>query len=321
MKIRITAIIVTYNRKKDLLRCINAVLNQARKPDNLLIINNCSTDGTEDELKNRFNTDISLAIKNELIYVCGENQVQIFIVNESQNIGGSGGFCDGMKFAHENLQSDYFWLMDDDGYPTENCLEQLLGYSEKYDYIMPTSIDIDNHEKLSWQTRMRNGKKTSSYEKLQDSWGEIMNYVTPFNGVLLSKKCVASVGYINREFFLWGDEYEHYWRCVRNGFAPVTLLSAKFYHPAQKLPLVKICFDLFSVPYVDSPLRMICLARNYTYIYRHYNQKYKIPIKWVMYWWLFIITRRGDFEGWKLYKQSVKDGFKEDFTRHFSYLK
>lgn len=103
-----------------------------------------------------------------------------------------------MKSAHESFDSDLYWMMDDDGYPSKQCLEQLVvGMDNRYDYVMPTSINIDDHSQLSWPTRMKNGTKTSSYQELKDSWGKVMNFVTPFNGVLLSRKCVQEVGYIN----------------------------------------------------------------------------------------------------------------------------
>ena len=97
-------------------------------------------------------------------------------------------------------------------------------------------------------------------------------------------------------------------------------MDAEFYHPAQKLPLVKIMFGLTMAPYVDQKWRMVCLARNYTYIYKHYGQGYKIPMKFIQYTWLFWFTRHGDFANWKLYIQSVRDGLKGDFTRHRQYL-
>lgn len=42
----VCAIIVSYNRKKDLLRCVNAVLGQSVKVDSVLVVDNASTDGT-----------------------------------------------------------------------------------------------------------------------------------------------------------------------------------------------------------------------------------------------------------------------------------
>ena len=297
---KVSCVIVTYNRSKDLIRCLTSVKSGSVTPDSIVVVNNASTDDTKE--------------------VVSKNFPEVILINLEKNTGGSGGFYEGLLYAHKNLKSDYYWLMDDDGYPSKNCLEMLLSKSSEYDYVMPASIDIDNHEKLSWAVRKRDKKKTESYQELKASWGQILDYVTPFNGILLSKKCVDEVGYINPQFFLWGDEYDHYYRCIQKGIKPVTYLDAVFYHPSQKLPLVKICFGLFRVPFVESKLRMVCLARNYTYIYRHYNQKYKIPIKWLMYFWLFHFTRHNDKEGWKLYKASVKDGFREDFSRHLQYI-
>lgn len=298
----VSAVIVTYNRKKELLRCISAVKNQSYKIDYIIVVNNASSDDTAEAVKEQFGDSVIL-------------------INLSSNTGGSGGFYTGLKYTHENLHTDLYWLMDDDGYPEQNCLKQLVLESDKYDYIMPVSIDIENHEKLSWPVRKRNKIKTDAALELRNSWGKIMDYVTPFNGVLLSQKCVKSVGYINKDFFIWGDDYEHYYRCLKCGIRPVTLLDAVFYHPSLKLPFIKIFFGLFCVPYVDSKLRMVCLIRNYTYIYIHYKKWYKIPLKFIMYTWLFLITRHGDFSGWKLYILSVIDGFKGDFTRHKAYLK
>lgn len=296
----LAAIIVTYNRIKELTRCIEKVKSGSVVPDKIVVVNNASSDDTKKIITQKF--------------------PEIILINLEKNTGGSGGFHAGLKFAYENLQTDFYWLMDDDGYPSETCLEKLLSKTSEFDYVMPTSIDIDNHENLSWSVRKKNGKKTSSYAELKKSWGEILEYVTPFNGILLSKKCVQKVGYIDPKFFIWGDEYDHYYRCLQKNIKPVTYLDALFYHPSQKLPLVKICFGLFNVPFVESKFRMICLVRNYTYIYKTYNQKYKIIIKWIMYWWLFKITRGNDKEGWALYKKSVQDGLKGDFTRHLEYL-
>ena len=46
----VMTVIVTYNRKQLLERCLHAMVNQIRKPDHILIVNNASTDGTVDML-------------------------------------------------------------------------------------------------------------------------------------------------------------------------------------------------------------------------------------------------------------------------------
>ena len=46
-KLRIVAAILTHNRIKLLKRCLNSIKNQERKCDEVLVINNGSSDGTE----------------------------------------------------------------------------------------------------------------------------------------------------------------------------------------------------------------------------------------------------------------------------------
>ena len=317
---RITALIVTYNRKKELLRCVKAVLEQTHKITDLVIVDNASTDGTLEMLSDNGVLSANMMVAEQINMLGLYNGIKIHVIRKEKNTGGSGGFYSGMSAISENLEYDYLWMMDDDGYPSKNCLQLLYEKTDTYDYIMPVSIDIDNHERLSWSLKKKNGKKTISYEELCNSYGEILDYVTPFNGILLSRRIVDDVGFINPMFFLWGDEYDHYYRCVEKGYKPSTFLKAVFYHPAQKLPQVPIFFGSMHVPYVDSKLRMVCLARNYTYIYLHYRQQYKIILKFMQYTWLFLITRHLDLDGFRLYCLSVGDGFNGNFARHLKYL-
>lgn len=317
----VSSIVVTYNRKRKLVRCLKALLKQSYKLENIIIIDNASNDGTFDAIRSFLDLKkLGNINTNHLFNLASKNSINIYYFRANENNGGSFGFYLGMKIAHEKFHTDTYWLMDDDGYPDVNCLSVLMKNLNNYDYVMPTSIDIENHLNLSWPVRMKNGVKTSNFKQLKQSWGKVMEFVTPFNGALLTEKCVDNVGYINKKFFIWGDEYDHYWRCKEKGINPVTILSAKFYHPSQKLPLVKICFGLFRAPYVDSKLRMVCLVRNYTYIYKRYNQSYKIPLKFMQYTWLFLITRHFDIDGWILYLKSVHDGLVGDFSRHKKYL-
>ena len=318
----VTTIIVTYNRKDDLCRCIEAVLAQTVVPDNLLIVNNASTDNTENFLYEKFGNPVDKKRMDgdNILFLQSINNVSVYLINKSFNTGGAGGLYTSLKLAYEYFLTDYYWMMDDDGYPTELCLEKLLESICTNDYVMPISIDIDDNDKLSWPTRKRDNTRTEFYRELKDSWGEIMNHVTPFNGVLLTKRCVSIVGFINKNFFIWGDDYEHYYRCLQAGIVPITIMNAKFLHPAQKVMLKPICFGLLHVAFSESELRMVCMIRNWTYIYLHYDKKVKIPIKFLMYTWLFLITRKWDIRGWILYCHSVMDGIRGNFTRHLKYL-
>lgn len=317
---KICSIIVTFNRRELLARCARAVMGQTVRPDALIIVDNASTDGTFE-------------------YLCGEGIVagaplQTEVMMESQvegmrviyyrmpvNGGGAGGFHKGLELAHHMNEFDAFWMMDDDGYPTPECLEKQLAYLDKYDYVMPVSINIEEHTQLSWATKLKKGGKTESYAELVADWGEILPFVFPFNGSLLSKKIVDEVGYINPDLFIWGDDYEHYYRCLKAGFKPVTVLDAVFYHPANRAPVVPVMGGLFKVPYVDSKLRFTCLIRNWAFINKN-NHRWLAAAKiFGAYTWLFLVTRGFDLEGYKHYLACTRDGFRGVFTRHLQYLK
>lgn len=323
-----SSIIVTFNRKIELSRCIKAVLTQTKKTDYIVVVDNASTDHTFDyvkkELELPFAKDSSYTIdqdnKDFEIYSCSKDDVKILYIRKEQNTGGAGGFYTGLRFSHINLMTDIYWMMDDDGYPSSECLEILTQNVIEHDYVMPVSIDIENHDKLSWFIKLKNGKKTDDYKTLINSWGNRLEWVVPFNGVLLTKKSIELAGYVNKDFFIWGDDYEHYYRYKKCGINPITILNAKFFHPSQTVSSYKMFFGLIRISYTPSKLRMLCMIRNWTYIYLHYNQKCRIPIKFLMYFWFFIFTRHLDFKGFWLYILSVKDGLTNNFTRHYKYL-
>lgn len=319
-KLKKCAIVVTYNRKQLLLRCIHAILNQTSFVDSIIIIDNASTDCTFDYLvENGVVSRVEL-VSNLLLNVTNKSR-NIFYYRTSKNIGGAGGFYTGLKLAYEQNQYDVFWLMDDDGYPSLSCLEKQLYYIDKYDYVMPTSIDIENHSQLSWATRMPNKRKTIVYDEYIKAWGEIMPFVFPFNGCLFSKRMVRDVGYINPDLFIWGDDYEHYYRCLKKKYTPVTITTAQFYHPSNKAQTYPIMFGLFNIPYVDSKLRFVCLIRNWAYINKTNGRYIHLLKSFCAYSWLFLISRKFDLNGYKLFLLSFGDGLKGDFTRHLQYLK
>lgn len=92
----ITAVIVTYNRKELLGQNIEMLLKQTIPFDSIIIVDNCSTDGTFEYLKN-----------------CGWTTEPFIYLKTETNIGGAGGFYTGVKAAYE-AGADWIVLMDDE---------------------------------------------------------------------------------------------------------------------------------------------------------------------------------------------------------------
>lgn len=312
---RTNAVIVTHNRKYLLLRCIRAILSQSVPLNRIFIIDNASVDGTSTFLID--NGIIETADPGCVKQINGTNIHYIRLIS---NTGGAGGFHTGIQLADQD-RPDYMWIMDDDGFPSTTCLEIQLKLTNKFDYIMPISLDTDNPDRLTWFIRDRKRKWTRSYAELRASFPvRFMEYAVPFNGLLMSRRLMDDVAPPKKEMFIWGDDFEHLYRCRKEGFQPVTALDAVFYHPADRAEHPRIFFNMIPVNYTESKLRFTCLIRNSTYNYWHYKGKLFIVAKFFMYTWFFLVKKRLAFREYIYYLSCVSDGIRGDFTRHKQFI-
>ena len=101
-------LILTFNRVSSLRSCLNAVQNQTKRPETILIVNNASSDDTPEFLEEQAKQDSSITI-----------------VNLPENLGPAGAYAFGLKWGSDRNFS-YCWVMDDDVFPNSDCLEFLL---------------------------------------------------------------------------------------------------------------------------------------------------------------------------------------------------
>ncbi len=241
----ISAVIVTFNRKELLIKCLEAVLGQSFLPKTIYIIDNASTDGTEELLKDK-------CLHQGLI-----NSVTIHYERLPQNSGGAGGFHAGMKLAHEN-GCDAVWMMDDDGLPDKDCLKNLVPYLDRYDYLSPLVVDIENDMMMSFE-----GCTVEEFLKREKN-GVVAGCANPFNGILYSKKLINTIGYLKKEMFIWGDEINYDIRARVAGFYPAMVVSSIHRHPLNRQRYVRyLGKHMMVVPEQD--WKLFCYLRNKTY--------------------------------------------------------
>lgn len=110
--IKVTAVVVTYNRVNLLQRVVKALESQTFGLYKILVVNNGSTDETKEWL---------------------DNQTNLTVIHQD-NVGGSGGFYRGINEASKE-EADWIWCMDDDVFPRENCLEKMLDVTRRHDNL------------------------------------------------------------------------------------------------------------------------------------------------------------------------------------------
>lgn len=102
---KIVAVVVTYHRPVELRLVVEAVLNQTRPPEAIVVFDNGGPVAAAEVLRG-----------------CGG---RVEIVRSAANLGGAGGFAGGLARALE-LGADWAWLMDDDAVPGPGALAALL---------------------------------------------------------------------------------------------------------------------------------------------------------------------------------------------------
>lgn len=296
----VAAIVVTYNRCDLLINCLKAIEEQTFKPSVVYIIDNASTDKT-DSCVNSFS-----------------HTIQYEYIKLPENIGGAGGFYTGIKMAHERGTYEAFWVMDDDGIPDKNCLKNLYA-NINFDFVAPLVLDVDNRTTVAFPYLKE--KSLNDIISRYGCDGFIKNYANPFNGVLFSDNFLNIVGYPKKEMFIWGDEHEYQMRGISKGFVPMTIISAIHYHPKDRMVLYKDLFGRNTIVYVDSVLRRYCKYRNTAYSLKKYGNVKNVLIFLISYIYYFIINRKFDKEGLKLFLKASKHGFSSDFSHTKEYCK
>lgn len=181
------AVVVTYNRLDMLRECVAALEKQTASCD-ILVIDNASTDGTNDWLSTLNN---------------------IINIRMPENTGGAGGFNKGMREAAERGY-EYIWLMDDDTIPCADALEKLL----EADGILK-----GNYGWLSCVPLWKDGKVcVINKQKVYASYFEGVQFLkhgllravhATFVGLFVRRETVMKAGLPIKEFFIWGDDIEY----------------------------------------------------------------------------------------------------------------
>ena len=245
----IAAVVVTYNRKELLRRCLEAVLGQQGAACDVIVIDNASTDGTGQMVQELFGTCPRLS----------------YHANK-ENLGGAGGFQTGVR---EALRRDYdrLWLMDDDTIPGADALAELVRAGagrEDWGFLVSAAYWTDGSV-----CRMNIPKRTIFRHVGREDYmdGPVPVAMCSFVSLFVRAEAVKEVGLPIGEYFVWTDDYEFTGR-----------LSA--HYPCYMVPASKVTHAMrrhtrvdFATDEPDRLERYKYLYRNDVHCYRRYGLK------------------------------------------------
>ena len=197
---KIAVVIVTFNRCDELVKTICAIQNQGILENDIIVINNNSTDNTKTILDSNY--------KN----------IQSIHLNE--NIASAGGFSKGMQTAFEKGY-DWVWLFNDDSRPVEGSLKSILTHlnSDKIQIGLLKIANKDENNKavlLYWNGVRKPVSVDVSNEIVQTD-------LITFDGCIISKETIEKIGYCDPLYFMGTYEFDYCLKAKDAGIGVYTL--------------------------------------------------------------------------------------------------
>ncbi|QRZ14464.1 glycosyltransferase family 2 protein (plasmid) [Paracoccus methylovorus] len=196
------AVIVTFNRSAKLVKVLDALDAQTRRPEVILVVDNASTDDTQEVIEARARTDLSIRY-----------------LRLPKNVGGAGGFHEGIKAAYA-LGAHYFWVSDDDAYPEPDAIERLIhainAFQARNEWRPSFACS-----RVEWidgtMCEMNTPRPVWDWPRfLQPDAGWALVDSASFVSILIPRWAVGEHGLPIADYFIWFDDAEYTRRLSRS---------------------------------------------------------------------------------------------------------
>jgi GT2 family glycosyltransferase len=193
-------VVVAYNRSALLQECLNALLAQTVPADEILVIDNASTDDSAARARS--------------------TGADIRVLSLPRNTGGAGGFAVGIAEAIEHYRADYVWVMDDDTVPSVTALQELVhvvaSAPQNTNLVASRVVWVDGrpHPMNTPRVRPFVGRR-AKVRAAQHKCYPVRS--ASFVSLLIKGEAVRSRGLPIVDYFLWNDDFEFSTRLLRKG--------------------------------------------------------------------------------------------------------
>ncbi|MEI7912272.1 MAG: glycosyltransferase [Verrucomicrobiota bacterium] len=211
----IAVVFATMNRAATAVACVRALAAQTRPPEWVVVADNVSQDGTAEQLE---------ALQSL--------PFELLVHRMKANRGNAGGVEEAMELAF-GQGADGVWILDDDSWPRSEALAALL--EKPWDpSVVRHALQIDPRTgRFTWPLQVADGAGgwclINSLDELPP--GACVRSRIVWTGALVPREVRASVGPVNGELFIRGEDEEYPWRIERGGFRQEAVRGAVLDHP------------------------------------------------------------------------------------------
>ncbi|MDX1993565.1 MAG: glycosyltransferase family 2 protein [bacterium] len=221
-------IIVTYNGEPWIEKCLQTLL-QGNYPIKILIVDNGSTDRTQDIL---------------------QQFPQVKLLPQTENLGFGRANNVGIWYALQQ-QADFVFLLNQDTFVEPDTISKLVETAQNYPaygLLSPTHMNGDGSAlDANFAACLLRPSNPSNTSLLSRSWSKQEEPVYPIGFVnaaawLLSRRCLEMAGGFDPLFFFYGEDHDLFQRIQFHGFKTGLVSSALIYHVRGKNPTGALSF-------------------------------------------------------------------------------
>lgn len=200
----VSVVMLSFNRKDDVLEGVSHLLNQAFKSIEILIVDNASTDGTVDAVQKAFS--------------------EVRVIPLKENIGVAA-----YNIGFQEAVSEFIVILDDDSFPEHHALTRMVSEFRQDPLLGVVAFDVRHYQEFK-----RGLIDSSRYED-----NKAPRYQMAFNGcgVGIRKKIIQQVGGYPEEFFLYWNEQDLAIRILDSGYhirAYTDIIAFHKYSPSNR---------------------------------------------------------------------------------------
>lgn len=249
---KVTVFVPTFNQAKFLSQCLNSVLNQTRKPDQVLVIDDCSTDNTSEVIKN---------YKNRVEYI-----------RHTKNLGAVKTYNHGLAI----VKGDYILMVPGDDWLKKQILEKeakILDSNSKVAMVYSQAIDTENgQQKLA----AHHPAGSTSYIGRGNDFELLLTHgdFIPFLTVMVRKTVYKKLGFLDENLPYLHDH--EMWIRIASKFPIAYLAQPLAYYRIHKSNLHK------------KENRLILYEEEFQYILNKYQKRLNLQLKKLVYYQFFI---------------------------------
>ena len=244
----VASVTTAYNAAAILPRHILALLQQTRPIQEIIIVDNGSTDGTRELLARNF--------------------PMVTVLDAGGNVGAAGGWAAGLAYAALEKKHDWIWNFDDDSVPDPAALEVLLADSSEIagdatvGILSPLLIHMETgvgYFPMLWRDRFVKPRREEVLS--QSIWYADLVFAS---GALVSRRVVETIGVPLADFFMDFFDFEYCLRARSHGFKIAVVTKCQISHQVGNAREIRM--GRFRKMWPDySPWREYYFTRNIIY--------------------------------------------------------